>query len=626
MKHSIQVKDTLKNNSMKSLKELKSQDVLGKKQKAKLAWEKLEKWIQAKQLKIILILEGDENKTSQRLVKNLKKWSTLPEQIKPIKLKHVDSKEDEFYFPPLLQHLPKAGQIAIFENCWYQKSIDKSNAGKWDMTLWESFSNKEKSLQESGYILLKYAFKNKNQEAPSNLSIFEILQKTEIESNPVSYFNCWEKKSEVYSLIKHLVKQIPHEDLTFPHKSIDLKTLQQRAYNLRWATLNKDIIPLTAADPDFPVAPEIRKAIKNYTSKGYFSYGPATGLPEFKEAASHVLKNKKGINCPPELILPTDSAASAMYTVAKFALQPGDEAIIFDPVDFLFQKSIEAAGGKVIRISLDKATGTFNPQEFTNAISKKTKMIGLCNPHNPTGRVWNRQELLFIGSMAAKHDLWIMNDEIWSDIVYPQHEYINIASLHPEIAKKTISIYGFSKTFGLAGLRVGFIAAPSEKIFDKILRKSEASSTAGGVSTLSQIAATAAYQSSWYWADNFLEHLTKVRDYALNRLNQMPGIDCRKPEGTYLLFPNIQQYGMSSEEITMYLLKHAKVAVVPGAARWFGPGAEGHIRMSFATSMEIMKEAMDRIEVALSELFKDRQAKMEKLYFKNFDPEKVKFQ
>ena len=597
-----------------------------KKEQAQAAWQKLEKWISIKGLKIVLILEGDENKTAKRLVKNLKKWSSQKKTVRCVRMKNVLAHKTEDYFEPLLSHLPKEGQMTIYKNCWYGKSIEATQIGKWETTLWNKFAQQEKDLLANDFIVVKVALKNNHSTTDTLHPIFEILKKTEFEKNPFTYFNCYEKKSEVFALVQHVVKKVPHRDLTFPHSDINFKVLKKRAYNLRWATVNKKVIPLTAADPDFPVAPEIQEAINDYTKAGIFSYGPPTGLPELKNAASKVLKNRKGIDCPAECILPTDGAASAMYTIAKFAMQPGDEAIIFDPVDFLFQKSVEAAGGKVIRIPIDSQTGTFNPQEFIEAISEKTKLIGLCNPHNPTGRVLNRQELLFIGSMAVRHQLWIMNDEIWSDIIFPEQQHINIASLHPEIAQRTISVYGFSKTFGLAGLRVGFIAAPDTKVFNKILNSSLATTTAGGVSTLSQIAAAAAYENCWYWADAFLEHLTKVRDYAVERLNKMMGVTCRKPEGTYLLFPDVKSFGMPSEEIALYLLKHAKVAVVPGAAKWFGPGAEGHIRICFATSMEIMKEALDRIEVALEKLYVENQMKLEAAYFQDVDLEKVSFQ
>ncbi len=562
------------------------------KNKIKQEWIKLEKWINAKQLKVILILEGDQNKTKDRFIKKLKSWSVNANSVKHFEFKKDFAGNDNEYLKFLISHLPQAGQIGIYESCWYDKALSKKQKSNRIRIL-----EIEKILHQAGYIVLKYSL---YVEENGKGLIFKDLEKEE--TKKWFHFKCSEFKIESISLIKHFIQQIPYGDLTFPHTSIDFSLLKKRAYNLRWATVEDGVIPLTAADPDFPIAPEIREAIKSYTNGGVFSYGPPTGLPEFREAAAEVLETRKGITCSPDRILPTDGAASGMFTIAKTILQAGDQVIIFDPVDFLFQKSVEEAGGNVIRIPFDPVTGSFNRQNFQQAISKKTKMICICNPHNPLGRVLTKKELRFIGSLAVKHNLWIMNDEIWSDIVYAPNEHINISSLDSEIAKRTISVYGFSKTFGLAGLRVGFIAAPSKKVFRKLLQTSQAETTATGVSTLSQVAAITAYKDCWYWVDAFLDHLTKVRNYSVNRLNKMPGIRCTKPEGTYLLFPNIQSFGLSSEEMAKYLLKKSKVAVVPGASKWFGPGAEGHIRLCFSTSMEIMKEALDRIEVALNEL------------------------
>jgi len=284
------------------------------------------------------------------------------------------------------------------------------------------------------------------------------------------------------------------------------------------------------------------------------------------------------------------------------ALQPGDEAIIFDPVDFLFQQSIEAAGAKVVRLPFDIKTRTFDPIVLEQLITPRTKMICVCNPHNPLGRVLTFQELEAIGKVAVENKLWIMNDEIWSDIIYSDATFTSIASIHPWVAARTITVHGFSKTFGLAGLRIGFLVAPDKTTYDQLVKASKVATTAGGVATLSQIAATAAYTDCWYWVAEFLSHLEKVRDYAVKRINNMEGLHCVKPEGTYVLFVNIQSFGLTEEAMATYLLEKAKVAVVPGASKWFGPGAEGHIRLCFSTSIEIIKAALDRIELALMKL------------------------
>ncbi|MGZ0217921.1 MAG: pyridoxal phosphate-dependent aminotransferase [Acidimicrobiales bacterium] len=389
-------------------------------------------------------------------------------------------------------------------------------------------------------------------------------------------------------------------DELFTDEQVNMPLLRQRAFNLRWAQQPDDVLALTAADPDFPVAPEIRKALGDYVSSGVLSYGPAEGLPSFRRVVADTLMARRNIDCTPERILAADSAASAMFVIARYALRPGDEVIIFDPVDFLFKASAEVAGAKAVLCPIDSKTGTIDMDGMRKLITPKTKMISVCNPHNPLGLVLSEQDLRAIGEMAVEHDLWIMNDEIWSDIVFDPVRFVSIASLSPEIARRTMTVCGFSKNYGLAGLRIGFLVAPTDEVYEGLVAVSTAPTTAWGAATLSQVGAQAAYEHGGPWLDAFLRHLTKIRDYAAGRLANMPGITVRPPDATYLLFPDITAYGMSSTEMADYLLEEARVAVVPGAAQWFGPGAEGHIRIAFPTSMAIISEALDRIEAALA--------------------------
>lgn len=388
----------------------------------------------------------------------------------------------------------------------------------------------------------------------------------------------------------------------FDDDQVPLDLLRQRAFNLRWATVPEGVIPLTAADPDFGIAQPIRDAITDYTAGGVFSYGPPDGLPSFREAAARVQRDRRGIaDCTAEHILPTDSAASGMFVVARRTLAPGDEAIIFDPVDFLFGACVDSAGGRSVRSRIEPGQRAFDLDGLGDLVTDKTRMIAVCNPHNPLGRVMTPDELRAIGELACERNLLILSDEVWGDIVHAPHEHTAIASLSPEIAARTVGVYGFSKTFGLAGLRVGFLAAPNPDVRDQLLEASKASTTAYGVSTLSQVAAQAAYEHAWPWAEEFLAHLLRMRDLAAAKLNAIEGITAVAPEGTYVMFANIEGLGLGDQdEVAAWLLEHAKVAVVPGSPRWFGPGAAGHIRITFCTSEGILTEALDRIAAALS--------------------------
>ena len=358
---------------------------------------------------------------------------------------------------------------------------------------------------------------------------------------------------------------------------------------------------MTAADPDFQVAPEIREAIHRMADEAVFSYG---GMErEFRETISRVVKQRKNIDCEPQHIKATNGVAQAMMITAKTLCKPGDEAILFDPVDFLFGKSLDAAGVKRVYSEMDPKRREFDIDGFRDLVSPDTKLLCICNPHNPLGRVMTEKELKAFTDVVLEHDMYIMSDEIWSDIVYSDQRHIATASLSEEITDRTVSLYGFSKTFALAGLHLGFMVITNPEIMEKV------NTTAPGyfytVNNISREAGRIAYDESWYWVDGFLEHLEEVRNYAHRRLNEIPGVWCNKPEGTYALFPNVSSYYMTSAEMTKYLREEAKVAVVPGHGEpfsYFGPGGEGHIRMVFCTGMNVIIEALDRVEKALGKL------------------------
>ncbi|MEA4874537.1 pyridoxal phosphate-dependent aminotransferase [Anaerorhabdus sp.] len=390
----------------------------------------------------------------------------------------------------------------------------------------------------------------------------------------------------------------------FNHSKVNLDVLKKKAFNYRWAEVEDGIIPLTAADPDFPIAKEIQDDLIQYIQDGYLSYTPKLGLPGVCEAISKALKERKNETISPSAILPIDSAARAMFVTTQTLLNEGDEAIVFDPQDYLFKDAILSA----------KATPVFVPMKFdgTNIdlshvesyITSKTKILTLCNPHNPLGYMYTKKDLEFLLALAKKYDLWIMNDEIWSDIVYPEKQFQSILNLDTEMDQKIVSVYGFSKAFGIAGLRAGILYTHNEEVFQKCIDNSFVMSTAGGITSLSQIAMQTCVEKCYYWTDEFVDYLKTNRDYALTRIAKMPLIHCHKPEATYLLFPNISETKMSSEEFVDYLKDHAKLALVPGTVKFFGPGAEGHVRICFSTSFEILKEGLDRLEMALNDLVK----------------------
>lgn len=380
----------------------------------------------------------------------------------------------------------------------------------------------------------------------------------------------------------------------FTNNDINFEALKRKAYNGRWATLDEGIIPLTAADPDFRTAPEIEQGIIEYIKDGYLSYGPFSGLPEFKKSVADHFNHEKHGSFTSENILAVNSAAQGMFLIAKYVLQPGNEAIILDPVDFLFKKSVETAGGIVKLCPVNTQTGEIDFEKLVSLINPRTKLISICNPHNPLGKVYSREVLKKVSEIASAHDLWVMSDEIWSDIIYDNRDFYTYSSVSEEAKRKSFTVYGFSKSFGIAGLRIGAVLCNDQEVLEDFTEKSGFNSTIEGVSTLSQIAGSVALENAKPWYRGFLNHLQQNRDLAFQLLSGSGLVTPNLPEATFVLFPKIEN-GMSSDQFAQHVLQHGKVAIVPGSERWFGKGAEGHIRICFSTSKEILEEGLNRI-------------------------------
>lgn len=386
---------------------------------------------------------------------------------------------------------------------------------------------------------------------------------------------------------------------SFADDAVRLDLLRKRAFNLRWAEQPRDVIPLTAADPDFPIAPAIREALVRYVQDGVLSYGPAQGLPLFRESVANYLRTRRGAPVDAAGVIAVNSAAAGLAMVARQWLAPGDEAIVMDPVDFLFAHTVRSAGGVPVRWPIAR-TGELDLDRLEALITPRTRMLGLCTPHNPLGRCFTRAELTAIGRLAERHGLQILSDEIWSEIVYAPASFTSMLSLDEAIASRTVVVHGFSKAFGLAGLRIGFIAMRDHEACARMLAASEHPSTVDGAATVSQIGAAAAYDHALPWLESFIEHLRARRDQAIDALNAMPGVHAHSPDATYVAFAKVSDPPCAIEDLVDRLRREHGVAVVPGSPRWFGEGAAGHVRVCFATSQGILQQGLDRMARGLS--------------------------
>ncbi len=390
----------------------------------------------------------------------------------------------------------------------------------------------------------------------------------------------------------------------FQDSQINFQALKQKAYNLRWAEVDDGVIPLTAADSDFPVSPAVTQAIQDYIADGYFSYTPKRGMPAFNEIIATSLLRRKREVVNPKWVLPLDSAARGMSVIASAYLQPGDEAIVFDPVDFLFETSMSQAGATIVKYPMKVVDGKIDFSDLESYITPKTKMLGLCNPHNPLGKLYPLEDLEHIAKLSEKYGFYIMNDEIWSDIVYSDATFNSILHLGEALNQRTLTVSGLSKSYGVAGMRIGYIIAPNQETYDVLVKESNVDTTIGGIASLSQVVGMACMDQCDDWQDAYVAHLEGNRDYACERLANIPGLVSYKPHATFVLFVDVSSFGMSAEDFANYVRQEHKLAIVPGGQKYFGAGSEGYVRICLATGREVLAEGLNRLEQACLQLQK----------------------
>ena len=380
----------------------------------------------------------------------------------------------------------------------------------------------------------------------------------------------------------------------FQDSNVNFEILKERAFNFRWASVEEGTIPLTAADPDFPIATPIIHAIQAYSEKGYFSYAPAEGLATFKMAVEKWYLKQHDTKVKAKLILPVNSAASGLYNVANAILNPSDEVLIPNPVDFLFRKSVEHAKGTVVPCQFNLESGCFDLEDLQSKCTPKTKALFICNPNNPSGKAFSKAQLSSLIEFCRTNDIWLISDEIWIDIYYQEKLTSCLNTELPAYSKKIV-VSGLSKNFGLAGLRIGYIICQSTEHFQLVLNHSNHLTTAGGISSLSQIAGTAAFNECGFWLEAFRKHLTKMKRLTEDFIREMHFLELKPSEATYVLFPKIVNCSMDAETLVQFIANEAKVALVPGGVNWFESASEGHLRICISTSEAVLSEAFNRI-------------------------------
>ena len=358
----------------------------------------------------------------------------------------------------------------------------------------------------------------------------------------------------------------------------------------------KDAISLGVGEPDFDTPWHIRDEGIYSLEKGRTFYTSNSGLKELKVEITNYLKRKCNVEYKYDKeVLVTVGGSEAIDIAMRAMLDPGDEVLIPQPSYVSYVPCAVLANGKPVIIEL-KAENEFRltAEQLEAAITPKSKLLVLPFPNNPTGAVMERKDLEAVAEVVKKHDLFVLSDEIYSELTYLD-EHVSIASL-PGMKERTILINGFSKAYAMTGWRLGYACGP-EVIISQMTKIHQFAIMCAP--TTSQYAAVEALKNGDEDVVMMREEYNQRRRYLLHRFKEM-GLECFEPFGAFYMFPSIKKFGMTSEEFANELLKSQKVAVVPGTA--FGECGEGFLRISYAYSVEDLKEALGRIEVFINEL------------------------
>lgn len=366
-----------------------------------------------------------------------------------------------------------------------------------------------------------------------------------------------------------------------------------------------DVISFGAGEPDFPTPAHIIDAAKEALDRGMTRYTPASGTFELRKAICDKLERDNGLFYKPQDIVVSSGAKHSLYNIFQTILDPGDEVLIPTPCWVSYPEMVRMAGGVPVFIPTSEATD-FIPtrRDIASRVTRRTKAMIITSPSNPNGSIWPQEMLQFVADLAVSHPFYVVSDEIYEKLIYDGEKHYSIANCSEEIKNQTFVVNGMSKAYAMTGWRIGYVAGPLQEIKAMTSFQSHATSNPNSIA---QYAAMKALQSGDDCIRPMVAEFERRRNAMVGKINQIPGLSCRKPKGAFYIMLNIEQVmGKSydgrvidsSRTFAELLLAEKHVAVVPGVAF----EAEGFCRLSYAVSMENCMEGLRRIEAFVGEL------------------------
>ena len=375
----------------------------------------------------------------------------------------------------------------------------------------------------------------------------------------------------------------------------------QRAAELR--AQGVDILSLSAGEPDFPTPDHIVEAAKRALDEGDTRYTPAIGTPQLRSAVAAQSTAVRGVPCDTDRVIITVGAKHAVSEFFQAVLNPGDEVIVPAPYWVSYPDQVRLFGGVPVIAQTSQEHGfLLSKEEFQRQVTPKTKVLVLNTPNNPTGAVYPGELLAELAETAAAQGVIVLCDEVYRDLVYGGHSHVSpLSAVKPELRDRIFVIDGVSKSHAMTGWRIGWGIGHPEIITGMAKVQSQSTSNP---SSISQAAALAAVEGKAAYRKKWNKEYAKRRNTLCKGLGAMDGVSCPLPDGAFYAFPSVKgvlsRMGDGATDVTLstYLLEEARVAVVPGSAF----GAQGHIRLAYAVSLEVVEEAVRRIKAALNRL------------------------
>jgi aspartate aminotransferase len=355
----------------------------------------------------------------------------------------------------------------------------------------------------------------------------------------------------------------------------------------------KNIISFTVGEPDFDTPKHIVEAAKKALDEGKTRYLNAAGLPELREAIARSAKAANGIPCDASNVMVAPSKHAIFETIMA-TVNEGEEVILPDPAWVSYEPATALAGGRAVPVTTkEENEWRVLPEDVAELITPKTKMIILNSPSNPCGSIATKDDIKGIADLAKDHDLVVLSDEVYEKIVFDGHKHYSIAA-EPDMFDRTVTVSGFSKTYAMTGWRMGWLIAP-KPLFKAVNKIQQHSIT--HVTTFAQYGGLAALTGPQEPVDAMVKEFKERRDLVMKLIGEIPQLHCDVPKGAFYAFPRYDNL-MKSEEMALYLMDKAEVAVTGGAA--FGEAGEQHLRISYATNKENISEGLERLKNALA--------------------------